>query len=322
MGEYKIVVTRKIPDESLDIMKKYGELYIWPEEEIAMPYERLKEEVRNAHALYTNVGDKIDRELIESAPHLKVISTMAVGFDNIDMEYARERGIAVGHTPSVLNETTADLAFTLLMAAGRRIVEGAYYIKGEKWKSWGPMLLTGQDIYGARLGIIGMGRIGEGVARRALGFNMDVVYYNRNQKPHIEEEIGVTYCELTELLQTSDFIVLLAPGSEETRHMIGTEQFQLMKESAVFINVSRGTNVDEQALYKALKEGEIWAAGLDVFEEEPISASHPLLSLPNVTAVPHIGSASIATRKKMAMMAAENLVAGIKGEKLPFEVQA
>lgn len=322
MGEYKIVVTRKIPDESLDIMKKYGELYIWPEEEIAMPYERLKEEVHNAHALYTNVGDKIDRELIESAPHLKVISTMAVGFDNIDMEYARERGIAVGHTPSVLNETTADLAFTLLMAAGRRIVEGAYYIKEEKWKSWGPMLLTGQDIYGARLGIIGMGRIGEGVARRALGFNMDVVYYNRNQKPHIEEEIGVTYCELTELLQTSDFIVLLAPGSEETRHMIGTEQFQLMKESAVFINVSRGTNVDEQALYKALKEGEIWAAGLDVFEEEPISASHPLLSLPNVTAVPHIGSASIATRKKMAMMAAENLVAGIKGEKLPFEVQA
>lgn len=322
MEEYKIVVTRKIPDESLDIMKKYGELYIWPEEEIAMPYEQLKEEVRNAHALYTNVGDKIDRELIESAPHLKVISTMAVGFDNIDMEYARERGIAVGHTPSVLNETTADLAFTLLMAAGRRIVEGAYYIKEEKWKSWGPMLLTGQDIYGARLGIIGMGRIGEGVARRALGFNMDVVYYNRNQKPHIEEEIGVTYCELTELLRTSDFIVLLAPGSEETRHMIGTEQFQLMKESAVFINASRGTNVDEQALYKALKEGEIWAAGLDVFEEEPISASHPLLSLPNVTAVPHIGSASIATRKKMAMMAAENLVAGIKGEKLPFEVQA
>ncbi|MFP3844822.1 D-glycerate dehydrogenase [Priestia filamentosa] len=322
MGEYKIVVTRKIPDESLDIMKKYGELYIWPEEEIAMPYERLKEEIRNAHALYTNVGDKIDRELLESAPHLKVISTMAVGFDNIDMEYAREQGVAVGHTPSVLNETTADLAFTLLMAAGRRIVEGAGYIKEEKWKSWGPMLLTGQDIYGARLGIIGMGRIGEGVARRALGFNMDVVYYNRNQKPHIEEEMGVTYCELTELLQTSDFIVLLAPGSEETRHMIGTEQFQLMKESAVFINVSRGTNVDEQALYKALKEGEIWAAGLDVFEEEPISASHPLLSLPNVTAVPHIGSASIATRKKMAMMAAENLVAGIKGEKLPFEVQA
>ncbi|AKO90890.1 2-hydroxyacid dehydrogenase [Priestia filamentosa] len=322
MGEYKIVVTRKIPDESLDMMKKYGELYIWPEEEIAMPYERLKEEIRNAHALYTNVGDKIDRELLESAPHLKVISTMAVGFDNIDMEYAREQGVAVGHTPSVLNETTADLAFTLLMAAGRRIVEGAGYIKEEKWKSWGPMLLTGQDIYGARLGIIGMGRIGEGVARRALGFNMDVVYYNRNQKPHIEEEMGVTYCELTELLQTSDFIVLLAPGSEETRHMIGTEQFQLMKESAVFINVSRGTNVDEQALYKALKEGEIWAAGLDVFEEEPISASHPLLSLPNVTAVPHIGSASIATRKKMAMMAAENLVAGIKGEKLPFEVQA
>ncbi|MFP3726228.1 2-hydroxyacid dehydrogenase [Priestia filamentosa] len=322
MGEYKIVVTRKIPDESLDIMKKYGELYIWPEEEIAMPYERLKEEIRNAHALYTNVGDKIDRELLESAPHLKVISTMAVGFDNIDMEYAREQGVAVGHTPSVLNETTADLAFTLLMAAGRRIVEGAGYIKEEKWKSWGPMLLTGQDIYGARLGIIGMGRIGEGVARRALGFNMDVVYYNRNQKPHVEEEMGVTYCELTELLQTSDFIVLLAPGSEETRHMIGTEQFQLMKESAVFINVSRGTNVDEQALYKALKEGEIWAAGLDVFEEEPISASHPLLSLPNVTAVPHIGSASIATRKKMAMMAAENLVAGIKGEKLPFEVQA
>ncbi|WP_019395550.1 2-hydroxyacid dehydrogenase [Priestia filamentosa] len=322
MGEYKIVVTRKIPDESLDIMKKHGELYIWPEEEIAMPYERLKEEIRNAHALYTNVGDKIDRELLESAPHLKVISTMAVGFDNIDMEYAREQGVAVGHTPSVLNETTADLAFTLLMAAGRRIVEGADYIKEEKWKSWGPMLLTGQDIYGARLGIIGMGRIGEGVARRALGFNMDVVYYNRNQKPHIEEEMGVTYCELTELLQTSDFIVLLAPGSEETRHMIGTEQFQLMKESAVFINVSRGTNVDEQALYKALKEGEIWAAGLDVFEEEPISASHPLLSLPNVTAVPHIGSASIATRKKMAMMAAENLVAGIKGEKLPFEVQA
>ncbi|GEN35845.1 MULTISPECIES: 2-hydroxyacid dehydrogenase [Aneurinibacillus] len=321
MNKPKIVVTRKIPGPALELLKEHGETYVWDSEEEAIPYDILAHEMKDAAALFTNVSDRIDRAIIEGAPNLKVISTMAVGFDNIDIQAAGERGIPVGHTPGILTEATADLTFALLMATARRIVEGSEYVRSGQWQSWGPMLLTGQDIYGATLGIIGMGRIGEGVARRALGFEMKVLYHNRNRKPEAEEKWGVEYRGLDDLLRESDFVVLLAPGSAQNKHMLGEREFKLMKSNAVFINTSRGTNVDEEALYRALKNKEIWAAGLDVFAREPVDPAHPLLSLPNVTVLPHIGSASIATRENMAMTAAQNIIAGLKGKPLHFEVK-
>lgn len=321
MNKPKIVVTRKIPGPALELLKEHGETYVWDSEEEAIPYDILAHEMKDAAALFTNVSDRIDRAIIEGAPNLKVISTMAVGFDNIDIQAAGERGIPVGHTPGILTEATADLTFALLMATARRIVEGSEYVRSGQWQSWGPMLLTGQDIYGATLGIIGMGRIGEGVARRALGFEMKVLYHNRNRKPEAEEKWGVEYRGLDDLLRESDFVVLLAPGSAQNKHMLGEREFKLMKSNAVFINTSRGTNVDEEALYRALKNKEIWAAGLDVFAREPVDPDHPLLSLPNVTVLPHIGSASIATRENMAITAAQNIIAGLKGKPLHFEVK-
>lgn len=281
-----------------------------------MPRELLLKEVADADAIFTNVADQIDKELIEQAKSLKVISTMAVGYDNIDIDEATKRRIPVGHTPGVLSEATADLTFALLMATGRRITEGMDVIRRNEWKSWGPFLLTGQSVYGATIGIIGMGRIGQGVARRAKGFNMNILYHNRSRNPVAEEELGATYCSLEELLQQADYVVLLAPSTPETRRMIGREQFALMKKSSIFINTSRGTNVDEQALYEALKSNEIFAAGLDVFETEPITADHPLLQLDNVVALPHIGSADIETRMVMGRLAIQNIEKGLAGERL------
>jgi glyoxylate reductase len=321
MEQKKIVITKKLPEQAFELLKDQGNIYMWDSEEESMPYEELVKEIKDAAALYTNVGDRIDKNLLDHAPKLEVISTMAVGYDNIDVVEAARRGIPVGHTPGILTETTADLTFALLMATARRLVEGVDYLRQGKWKSWGPMLLTGQDVYGATLGIIGMGRIGESVARRATGFDMKILYHNRSRNIEAEEKLGAVYCSLEGLLAEADFIVLLTPGSAETRHLIGEKEFKRMKSSAVFINASRGSNVDEDALYRALKEGTIWAAGLDVFENEPIAPDHPLLTLPNVVALPHIGSASIATRIQMAVTAAQNLVAGLRKEPLPFAVK-
>ncbi|MEZ2660126.1 2-hydroxyacid dehydrogenase [Aneurinibacillus aneurinilyticus] len=321
MQQKKIVVTRNIPREALALLKEHGNVYVWDSEDDVIPYETLVKEVKDAAALYTIIGDRIDKNLLDHAPYLEVISTMAVGYDNIDVAEARRRGIPVGHTPGILTETTADLTFALLMAAARRLVESADYLRQGQWKSWSPMLLTGQDIYGATLGIIGMGRIGESVARRATGFNMRILYHNRSRRLGAEETLGAIYCSMEELLQKSDFVVLLTPGSSETRYLMGEAEFKRMKSSAVFINVSRGSNVDEVALYNALRNGTIWAAGLDVFETEPVASDHPLLSLPNVVALPHIGSASIHTRIRMAVLAAKNLIAGLQKEPLPFEVK-
>lgn len=303
------------------MLKEHGNVYVWDSEDDVIPYETLVKEVKDAAALYTIIGDRIDKNLLDHAPYLEVISTMAVGYDNIDVAEARRRGIPVGHTPGILTETTADLTFALLMAAARRLVESADYLRQGQWKSWSPMLLTGQDIYGATLGIIGMGRIGESVARRATGFNMRILYHNRSRRLGAEETLGAMYCSMEELLQKSDFVVLLTPGSSKIRYLMGEAEFKRMKSSAVFINVSRGSNVDEVALYNALQNGTIWAAGLDVFETEPVASDHPLLSLPNVVALPHIGSASIHTRIRMAVLAAKNLIAGLRKEPLPFEVK-
>jgi glyoxylate reductase len=318
----KIVITRKIPQPALELLQARAEVYMWDSEEEQIPQDVLLGEVQDAAAIFTNVSDSINRAVFDASPFLRVVATMAVGYDNIDVAEATRRGIPVGHTPGVLTETTADLTFSLLMATARRIPEADRFVREGRWKSWSPMLLTGQDVWGATIGIIGMGRIGEAVARRAKGFDMSILYHNRSRKPEAEAKLGSRYCELEELLLESDYIILMAPATKDTRRLMGEREFSLMKRSAIFINTSRGTNVDEEALYKALKEKRIWAAGLDVFQTEPISTGHPLLELDNVVVAPHIGSASIATRTKMAMMTAENILRGLSGDRLLHTVNS
>ncbi|MGO0062647.1 2-hydroxyacid dehydrogenase [Brevibacillus fluminis] len=316
MGKDKIVVTRNIPEPIVARLRDAADVFLWEQDEVAIPREVLLKEASDASALYTNLTDRIDRELFDAAPHLRVVANLAVGFDNIDIAEATRRGIPVGHTPGVLTETTADLTFALLMAVARRIPEADRFVRDGSWKSWSPMLLTGQDVHGATIGIIGMGRIGEAVARRAKGFEMNILYHNRSRRPEAEQALGAQYSEMDDLLRESDYVVLMAPATAETGKMIGQRELALMKPNAIFVNASRGTNVDEEALYDALKERKIWAAGLDVFEREPIGADHPLLALDNVVVAPHIGSASIATRTRMAMITADNILLGLAGEKL------
>ncbi|MFC0471198.1 2-hydroxyacid dehydrogenase [Halalkalibacter kiskunsagensis] len=317
----KIVITCKLPNEAIESLLETYEVVMWEVENEPMPRKRLLEEIQDADGLFTNVADQIDKDLLAHANCLKVISTMAVGYDNIDLEEARKKGIVVGHTPGVLTEATADLTFALLMASGRRLVEGMDIIRQNKWKSWAPFFLTGQEINRKTIGIIGLGRIGLGVARRAKGFSMEVLYHNRSRNEEVEKEHDAKYCELDELLERSDYVVLLAPSTKDTYKMMGRDQFIRMKNSAVFINTSRGTNVDEDALYEALNSGEIFAAGLDVFDSEPIHSNHRILQLRNVTVLPHIGSAAIETRMAMARLASENLRNGLEGRPLVHQVK-
>ena len=318
MSKPKVFVSRIIAQEALDKIAGFAEMEVWPEE-LPPNYETLLEKTRDADGVVTMLSDRIDADAIEKLPKLKVISNMAVGYDNIDIRAATERGIVVGYTPGVLTETTADLAFALLLAAARRIVEVDNYTHQGKWKTWGPMVLQGQDINGATLGIIGLGRIGAAVARRARGFDMKVLYFSRTRRTAEEErELGVEYVsKVSELLAMSDFISVNVPLTTDTKNMFGKVEFALMKPNAVFINTSRGAVVDQKALYEALKSGQIFAAGIDVTETEPIPADDPLLTLPNIIIPPHIGSSSFATRTKMAMMVADNLLAGLRGELPP-----
>ena len=291
----------------------------WPGE-FPPPYEKLLEKTLNADGMVCMLSDRIDANLMKNSPKLKVISTMAVGYDNIDVAAANARGIKVGNTPGVLTETTADLIFSLMLAAARRVAEGDRYIREGKWRTWGPMVLCGQDIHHATIGIIGMGRIGTEVARRARGFNMKILYYSRTRKsPEEEKRLGAEYVDkMPDLLARSDFISLHVPLTPETKGLIGEREFAMMKPTTVFVNASRGPVVDQHALYEALKNGRIFSAGIDVTVVEPIPINDPLLTLPNLVITPHIGSASFATRKKMAVMAAENLLAGLRGAALPY----
>lgn len=311
----KVAVTRKIPDSALDKLRAACEVALWPEEDVPVPRRTLEEMVRDADGLYCMLSDTVDEALIAVAPRLKVISNMGAGYNNIDVAAASRRRIMVTNTPGVLTETTADLTFALLMATARRLVEAADYVREGRWTSWSPMLLTGMDVYGATLGIIGLGRIGQAVARRARGFDMRVLYYNRTRKPEAEQTLGVEYVPLDELLQQADFVCVMTPLTPQTRGMIGERELKRMKRTAVLINTARGGVVDEDALYRALRDGEIWAAGLDVFEEEPVKPGHPLLSLPNVVALPHIGSASVRTRLRIAELAADNLLDALSGRR-------
>lgn len=310
----KIYLTRKIPNYIIEPFQQQFNIKMWTEEDKPVPREVLWEEVLDADGLLCLLTEKIDRSFLEHASHLKIIANMAVGYDNIDVNAATEKQIIVTNTPDVLTETTADLTFALLMATARRLIEAASYISDDKWGDWAPFMLAGADIHHKTIGIVGMGRIGEAVARRAKGFNMNILYHNRTRKERVENELGASYVSFETLLEQADFVVSLMPLSEQTANLFDTAAFQKMKSSAIFINVSRGGVVDEDALYQALKEKEIQAAGLDVFKNEPISSNHPLASLPNVVLLPHIGSASIATREKMVTLCFKNLQAVLSGE--------
>jgi lactate dehydrogenase-like 2-hydroxyacid dehydrogenase len=312
----KVYVTRKVPEQAIAKLQPECEVEIW-DGELPVPEDILLDKVRDIDGLYCLLTDPVTPELLDAAPRLRVVSNMAVGYDNINVPACTSRGIPVGNTPGVLTETTADLSFALLMAAARRIVEGVDYVRAGRWKTWGPVLLMGPDIYGATLGIIGLGRIGQAVARRARGFDMRILYHDIYPMPEAEANLGVTFVDLDTLLAESDFVTLHVNLTEDTHHLIGREALVKMKSTAVLVNASRGAVVDPEALYEALQEGEIACAALDVTEPEPIPEDDPLLGLSNCIVVPHIGSASVATRTKMATMAAENLLAGLRGEPLP-----
>ena len=315
----RVYVTRILPKEAMDRINSFCDAKTW-DGPLPPPREVLEENVTNIEGLLSLLTDKIDAALMDKAPKLKVISNYAVGFDNIDIPAATKRGIIVGNTPGVLTETTADLAFALLMAAGRRVVEGDKEVRAGKWKTWGPMTLLGQDIHGATLGIIGLGRIGAAVAQRAKGFGMKILYYDIIRNEKAEKELGIQYTDLNSLLSQSDFITIHTNLTKETHHLIGAKQFDLMKRTGILVNTSRGPIVDNMALYEALRSKKIAYAGLDVTEPEPLPADHPLLTLDNVVVVPHIASASVASRTKMGLMAADNLIAGLKGEMPPNPV--
>ena len=311
-----VYVTRLIPEKGLEMVREVCETRVW-EGELPPPREVLLERVKDIEGLLCLLTDKVDAALLDAAPQLKVVSNMAVGFDNVHVAECTRRGIPVGNTPGVLTDTTADFAFALLMTAARRVVEGDRFVREGRWKTWGPTLLLGYDIHGATLGIIGFGRIGQAVARRARGFDMRVLYYDIVRHEEFEEEMGVEYADMASLLQDSDFVTLHTIFSPETHHLIGERELRLMKRTAILINSARGPIVDPRALHRALKEGWIAYAALDVTEPEPIPVDDPLLTLDNLVIAPHIGSASHATRTRMATMAAANLIAGLKGERLP-----
>lgn len=316
MSNFKIYVTREIPQKGIDMLKEIGDVKVW--QDILPPSrEVILKEVEDIDGLLPLLTDKIDEEIFSKAKNLKIVSNYAVGYDNIDISAATKRKIMVTNTPGVLTETTADLAFSILMAAARRIVEGDKFLRNGEWQCWSPKLLLGQDIYGATLGIIGFGRIGQAMARRASGFDMRILVYNRKEDKELGKNLGVTFVSFDTLIKESDFISLHIPLTKETHHILGKKEFAKMKKSAIVINSSRGSVIDQKALFEALKNDVIAGAGLDVFEKEPIDMDDPLLTLDNIVMVPHLGSGSTATRTKMAEMAAGNLIAGLKGEAPP-----
>ena len=316
MTRPKVFVTRLIPEAGLGVIMAETEADVWQEQLPPLP-EALLQHVRGKDGLLSLLTDRVDAEVMDAAPGLRVISNYAVGFDNIDLPAATEFGIPVGHTPDVLTETTAEMAWALLMAAARRVVEGDRYTRAGKWKTWEPQLLLGRDLRGSTLGIVGFGRTGQRMARQARGFDMRVLYYDVFPNDEAAAQLGAAYAEFDDLLQQADFVSLHTALTDDTRHLIGERELKLMGPETILVNTSRGCVIDEAALAVALREGWILGAGLDVTEVEPIQPDSPLLGLSNVVLCPHIASASLRTRSKMATMAAANLLAGLRGERLP-----
>ncbi|MGB9789487.1 MAG: glyoxylate reductase [Thermotoga caldifontis] len=317
MKRFKVFVTRQILPEGLNMLKEKFDVEVSDYDGV-IPRDVLLKKVRGVDALLCLLTDNIDAEVMDAAgPNLKIIANYAVGYNNIDVEEATKRGIMVTNTPGVLTETTADFAWALLMAIARRVVEADKFVRAGKFRGWEPMLFLGNDVYGTTLGVVGFGRIGQAVARRALGFNMRVLYYDSKRVPEeIEKELKATFVDLPTLLKESDFVTLHVPLTKETYHLIGEKELKMMKKEAYLINTARGPVVDEKALVKALKEGWIKGAALDVFENEP-EIEPELLTLDNVVLAPHIASGSYATRSKMSIMVAENIIKALNGEVPP-----
>ncbi|MBM3949220.1 MAG: D-glycerate dehydrogenase [SAR202 cluster bacterium] len=317
MPRPRVFVTRHIFPEALDAIRKKAQVDLW-EDELPPSRATLLEKIKGVDGVLCLLTEVVDAEFMDAAgPQLKVISQIAVGHNNIDVAEATRRGIPVGYTPDVLTQTTADFTFALLMASARRVVEGHEFVRTGKWRTWHPLHFLGQDIYGATLGIVGMGRIGFEVARRATGFGMKVLYYDSIRKRELEVQVPMSPVDMDTLLHESDFITLHTALTKETHHLMSDAQFAKMKKTAILINAARGPVVDPKALYRALKEGKIGGAALDVTEPEPIPVDDPLLKLDNCLIVPHIASASVATRREMSRLAAQNLINGL--EKRPLE---
>ena len=324
MSKPQVVVTRRIPDEAIDAIRAACDVRYWDDDE-AIPRDTLLEWVHNGGAgidgLYCLLTEQINQELLEAAgDSLRVVSTMSVGYDHVDVEACTARDVAVGNTPGVLTDTTADLALALLLATARRLTEAAAAVQAGEWATWKPMWLTGRDLTGSTVGIVGLGDIGTAFARRLAGFDCRILYSGPREKPENAGTVGAEYVGFETLLAESDFVSMHAPLNDATRELFNADVFGQMKSTAIFINTSRGGTVDQEALVDALRGGEIAGAGLDVTTPEPLPSDHPLLSLPNCVVLPHIGSASIATRTKMATMAAENLLAGVQGKPLVSRV--
>jgi len=317
MTRPKVYVTREMPERGLRIIKEKFDAEVWPEYS-PPPKKTIIQKAAKVDALATLLSDQIDEEVFDAAPNLKIVAQMAVGFDNIKVDEATKRGIYVTNTPGVLTETTADFAWALLMAVARRIVEADKYVRTGQWKvAWHPTMMQGRDVYGATLGIVGLGRIGCAIAKRAKGFDMKVLYYDIIRRPDFEKEYGIQFTDIDQLFQKADFITINVSLTKETFHLVDEKKLKMMKKTTCLINNARGQVVDEKALYKALKEGWIAGAGLDVFEQEPTPVDNPLLKLDNVVVAPHISSASYETRSKMAEMVAENLISFFEGKTPP-----
>lgn len=320
MSKPKVVVTRRIPKPGTERVNEECDVQQWDSEE-PIPREKLLEWVEGIDGLYCLLTEKIDDELLDAAgPNLKVVSTMSVGYDHVDVAACLKRGVAVGNTPGVLTDTTADFAMTLLLTTARRVPESIDAIRAGDWTTWKPEWMAGLDVSGSTVGIVGLGRIGATVARRLSGFDCRILYYDVAPIPDVAEPLGAEFVDMDTLLAESDFITVHTQLNDSTYHMFDAEAFDKMKDSAIFVNTSRGGVVDQDALYDALVEGKIRAAGLDVTIPEPLPPDHPLMKLPNAVVAPHIASASVETRAKMSLIAAENLIAGVKGEPLPAGV--
>jgi len=325
-----VVVTRQLPPKVWNQLSTHAHVVCW-EADTPVTHEWLLDHIPEAEGLYCLLTDRIDQDVLQFGKRLRVVSTMSVGYDHIDIRTCTSQNIPVGHTPGILTETTADLAFALLMASARRIVEGADYVRQGQWAEWKPDLFLGQDVFGATLGIVGFGRIGQAVARRAKGFRMNVLAVRspRQNREALEspgvagitgestDASSVTFVDLPTALRESDFVSVNVPLTSDTHHLIGVSEFHKMKRTSILINTSRGAVVDPTALYHALEQRTIGGAALDVTDPEPLPASHPLLTLPNCLVIPHLGSASTATRSLMATMAVDNVIAGLRGERLP-----
>ena len=316
MTQPRLFVTRIMHPDGIALLGEAAEVEVWPDDPPPSP-EQLRARVADAEGVLINIMDRVDESLLDAAPKLRVVSQLAAGLDNVDIPECTRRGILVGSTPGILSKAVADHAFALLLSAARRVVESDKWVRGNNWElAFHPTYWLGNEVQGSTLGIVGLGQIGLEMARRAQGFDMRILYYSRRRQAEAEEQYGLTYAPLGELLGESDYVSLHVPLTPETRHLINAEALRRMKSTAILVNISRGPVVDTDALCTALREGWIGGAGLDVVDPEPIPDDHPLLFMDNVTITPHIGSASVLSRRAMCLMAARNLINGLQGQRL------